>query len=141
MPNIIFYLDKTEGEYTHFEGRTLQDLEEFLYPNQTFQDCCGTIICKEGDKKSTLSVAALKDYGVYVGFFDKNRQWLSLSDRAKLNSVLDVWGDEGLYVSEGLFISPQVAWRYIREFVLTGNVTVDGDWITPDDLPEDGNYI
>lgn len=140
MSTIKFNLDKTEGEYLSFDGQTLQELERFLYPDQTFQDCCGIITRMENEREATLSIAALKGYGVYIGFYDKAKHCLSVSDRRKLSSVLDVWGD-GLYVSEGLFIAPQLAWSCICEFVRTGRISSAIDWITPDELPENGNYI
>lgn len=140
MATITFNLDKTEDDYIEFEGQTIQELESFLYPNQEFKDCCGTITYTENEKKSGLSIAAVNEYGVYIGFSDENRECLSISDRSKLSTVIDVWGD-GLYVSEGLFISPQQAWRCICEFIETGNISEEIDWITPDDLPEEGNYI
>ncbi|MDE7415553.1 MAG: hypothetical protein K2N44_04425 [Lachnospiraceae bacterium] len=42
-----------------------------------------------------------------------------MSDKSKLSNVLDVWGD-GLYVSEGLFIAPDLAWKSICEFAEKG---------------------
>lgn len=140
MATIQFNLDKTENEYIHFEGTTLEELKAFLYPNEGFEDCCGIITCKQGDREIELSIASLKEYGVYVGFFDGKHKYLSLANRTKLSNVLDVWGD-GLYVSEGLFISPQLAWKCICKMIETGEKFEEMDWITESELPEDGNYI
>lgn len=140
MAEITFNLDKTENGYTEFEGQTIQELESFLYPNQEFKDCCGTITYTENGRESRLSIAAVNGYSVYIGFSDENRECLSISDKSKMDSVIDVWGD-GLYVSEGLFISPEQAWRCICEFLKTGGIIGEIDWITPDDLPEEGYYI
>lgn len=140
MAEIKYNIDITEAGYKHFEGTSLQELETFLYPDGIFKDCCGIITCI-GDKGCVnISVASVSEYGVYIGFSDKEHTYLSISDRSKLSSVVDVWGD-GLYVSEGLFISPQSAWKCIRELLETGNLCREVDWITPDELPEEGNYI
>lgn len=140
MPTITFNLDKTENGYTEFEGQTIQELEAFLYPNQEFKDCCGFITYTENDKDTGLSIAAVKEYGVYLGFSEIDRELLSISDKSKLDSVIDVWGD-GLYVSEGLFISPQSAWQCICKFIETGDISEEIEWIDSDDLPEEANYV
>lgn len=140
MATITFNLDKTENDYIEFEGQTIQELELFLYPNQEFKDCCGTIFYTENERKSDLTIAAVSEYGVYLGFSDEDRECLSISDKSKLDSLIDIWGD-GLYVSEGLFISPQSAWQCICKFIETGDISEEIDWITPDDLPEEANYI
>ena len=136
-------IDKTEDDYVHFEGNTIEELEAFIYENSVFADCCGVIDYSEesdGNEGAQLWIAALKEYGVYLGYMKGERIKLSLRDRTKLGSVLDVWGD-GLYVSEGLFIPPEAAWKCIRDFAGSGEVSEDIDWISPDDLPEEGNYI
>lgn len=140
MADIKYNIDLTETEYKHFEGNSMQELESFLYPNGIFKDCCGTI-AYIGDKGSVnISIASVGGYGVYIGFYVKKHTYLSVSDRSKLSSVVDVWGD-GLYVSEGLFISPQLAWKCISELLETGDLCREVDWITPEELPEEGNYI
>ena len=140
MADIKYNIDITETGYKHFEGTSSQELETFLYPDENFKDCCGTITYI-GDKGCVnMSVASVSKYGVYIGVSDKKHTYLSISDRSKLSSVVDVWGD-GLYISEGLFISPQSAWKCICELLETGNLCREVDWITPDELPEEGNYI
>ncbi len=66
------------------------------------------ITYQQNDREIQLSIAFVKEYGVYIRFFDGEQQYLSVSNKAKLRTVLDVWGD-GLYISEGLFISPKLA--------------------------------
>ena len=105
-----------------------------------FKDCCGMIYYKTDDKKSRLAIAALEEYGVYLGYSSNNTKYLSLFDRNKLSNILDVWGG-GLYVSEGLFIAPETAWKGICEFVVTGNMYSGIEWITDRDIPDDGNFI
>jgi len=140
MKEIKFNIDTTEDSYSHFDGKTVGELKEFLYPDRTFRDCCGTITITEDNRQLAVSVAAVKEYGVYIGIYAGDECYLSLYDRDKLEDVVDVWGD-GLYVSQGLFISPELAWSCIRGFLETGERLGEIDWITPDDLPEEGNYI
>ncbi len=142
MTDINYDIDKTENEYIHFEGDTLSELKEFLYSDSVFKDCCGyiTYVNSNANMKADLAIAVLNGYGVYLGFCDEEHVYLSVADRLKLCNVLDVWGD-GLYVSEGLFISPQLAWKGICEFVKTGKWCKEIEWIMPEDLPDEGNYI
>ena len=65
---------------------------------------------------------------------------LSLNDYGKLAETIDVWGDD-LLISEGLFIDFQIAWAAIQEYVNSGTIYENVEWIGPDDLPEGGNYI
>ena len=104
MATITFNLDKTENDYIEFEGQTIQELEIFLYPNQEFKDCCGTITYTENERESNLSIAAVNGYGVYIGFSDENRECLSISDRSKLGTVIDVWGTAYMYRKVCLFL-------------------------------------
>lgn len=140
LATIKYEIDTTEGRYVTFEGKTLQELEEFLYKDQIFKDCCGYITYQNGNQTIDLSIAALKDYGVYLGYAGGDEVWLSLFDQSKLCSVLDVWGD-GLYVSEGLFIDPAIAWSAICEFVETGSRSQEIPWMSYDDFPEEGNCL
>lgn len=140
MADIKYDIDKTEDDYIHFEGKSLKQLKAFLYSGRAFEDCCGMITYTDAKKKVQLSVASLKDYGVYIGYSNQQNTYLSLSDKSKLSNVLDVWGD-GLYVSEGLFIAPDLAWKSICEFVAAGEKCGEVDWMLSDELPEGGNYI
>lgn len=141
MVEVYYDIDLTENEYVHFDGKTFREFEDFLYKDKIFKDCCGYInVHDNGVKTATIAIASLRDYGVFIGYSDRNEEKLSLADRSRLDSVLDVWGD-GLYVSEGLFIEPEKAWKAITEFVSSGKITQDIEWITPDDIPEDGNFI
>lgn len=133
--NITYNIDMTENEYVHFEGKTLDELKDFLYPDR-FMDCCGYI---NGDNNG-IALASVKEYGVFLAYHSDGKTNLSLHDKNTLDKVVDVWGD-GLYVSQGLFIPPEIAWKCICEFVNTGSIHYNIEWISPDDIPEGGNYI
>ncbi len=130
-----YNIDLTENEYIHFDGKTIEELKDVLYPDR-FMDCCGYI----NNNGKCLAVASVKEYGVFLGYSDGENTHLSLHDRNNLDKVVDVWGD-GLYVSEGLFISPEIAWQCIYEFATTGSIHYNIEWISPDDIPDGGNYI
>ena len=132
--NVKYDIDLTENGYVHFEGKTLDELKDFLYPDR-FLDCCGYI---NGDSKGIV-LASVKEYGVFLCYHADGKTNLSLHNNT-LDKVVDVWGD-GLYVSEGLFIPPEIAWQCICEFVTTGSIHYNIEWISPDDIPEGGNYI
>lgn len=133
--NVKYNIDLTEDEYIHFSGNTIEELKDFIYPDN-FKDCCGLI--KNNNK--ILNIASVKECGVYIGYNDGENVRLSLYDRNNLDKVVDVWGD-GLYVSEGLFISPETAWQCIHEFVTTGSIHYNIEWISSDDLPENASYL
>jgi hypothetical protein len=65
-------------------------------------------------------------------------EWLSLRDQSQL-SVVTTCSDEWL-ASEGLFLEPQDAWVAVECFLETGERTDKVNWITPDRIPEDGNW-
>lgn len=140
MAAITYNIDKTETEYIHFDGKSIQELKAFIYSDKNFEDCCGTITYEEDKRKASIAIASVHEYGVYIGYSNSEHIYLSLSDKTKLCKVIDVWGD-GLFVSEGLFISPQLAWKCICELIETGDMCKEVDWITSDELPEEGNYI
>lgn len=140
MKKVKFNIDKTNEAYTHIEGESVQELEKFIYYKNIFEDCCGTITYEDENKKLVLSVAAVKEYGVYLSITDNNKIYLSLSDKSKLSDTVDVWGDD-LLVSEGLFINTGLAWKGICEFMDEGTVCKDITWLAPSELPPEGNYI
>lgn len=140
---IEYQIDITEVGYdSHYdETEDINELKKVIFPNGDFADCVG-YIHTDADKDASLCVASLKEYGVFLGYQnDKASKYcLSLNDRSRLNEVADVWGD-GLYVSIGLFISPELAWKGICEFAASGNLYEGIEWIDPNEVPEDGNYI
>ncbi|MDE7292869.1 MAG: hypothetical protein K2N72_00440 [Oscillospiraceae bacterium] len=64
--------------------------------------------------------------------------WLAVYDETKLDRVVDIYFE--LYVSEGLLLPQELAWKGIEEFIKTGEKSAELKWITPDELPEEGNW-
>ena len=66
---------------------------------------------------------------------------IDLTDPDKLHEVFDVWGDDGMFISKGLFIRKDLAWKCIEEYLTKRSLCAEARWITPREIPEDGNYI
>ncbi len=91
-------------------------------------------------KKATLMIGPNKEYGIYLHFIDveNRRDWLSLYDTDKLDRVVET-ADE-IYASVGLFLPLELAWEGIVAFIESGDMSPKIKWITPDDIPENGNW-
>lgn len=63
---------------------------------------------------------------------------LAVYDESKLGNVVDIYFE--LYVSQGLLLPPNLAWKGIHYFIQTGKKSPELKWITPDDLPKGGNW-
>lgn len=63
---------------------------------------------------------------------------LAVYDKSKLNQVVDVYLE--LYTSVGLLLPAELAWKGISEFIKSGGKSIELEWITPDMLPEEGNW-
>jgi hypothetical protein len=61
-----------------------------------------------------------------------------LNDINNLDDVAETAND--IYASIGLFLIKETAWKGIKKFLQTGELSKDIEWSTPDVIPEDGNY-
>jgi hypothetical protein len=94
-------------------------------------------------RKHHLIVLGHPALGYYLQFlgpkgcFGPEDIWLSLSDRSRLSVVVcpDDW-----QASAGLFVPRAAAWEAIRHFCLTGGRSPAIEWISPQDMPETGNW-
>lgn len=95
---------------------------------------------KENDYSASLEIGASK-YGLFIHFssYTTNEDKLSLFDKTKLNELTEVLF--GLEVSIGLFLPQELAWKVIKEFLETGKASDKIEWISIDDMPEDGDYF
>lgn len=128
------------------ELKSLKDFEE----EWEKRDGSVVLACYEDGRKLKKSWFIINEYeelGVYlshVEFTDPNNDRkrvlrISLGDRNRLSDVVDV--DCDLYVSEGLFIPKDLAWKGIEHYILTGELYDGIEWIDPDEVPEDGNWF
>ena len=78
--------------------------------------------------------------GLYLHYVDRadKKDLLSLRDRDRLHEVAET--AEEIYASKGLFLDRKTAWRVICYFFDTGKNSPEVEWITPDLIPEDGNW-
>jgi hypothetical protein len=118
------------------------DLEElrriFLHPNGPgWQFGDAMIRYDERGQQFTLIVLSHPELGYYLKYLDSCDEWLSLGDASRLAEVVipDDWE-----ASAGLFIAPDQAWLAIKEFCLSGKRTNQIAWITPDQVPDEGNW-
>lgn len=136
-----YNIDTTENHYETVKGdaETLEDIKSVLIKDGTTSNCVGYI--KTDDMpNSTLCLSAEKGLGIFLGITDQSGIHLSLFNAEKLDDVVDVWGD-GLYISKGLFIPEDIAWKGLENYILNGTLWNEIKWITPDDIPENGNFI
>lgn len=89
---------------------------------------------------STLMLGPNIEYGLYLHIIDYTNKTdlLSLYDNSRLDEVAET-ADE-IYASVGLFLPNDKAWEGIKYFFETGKPLSDITWITPDDIPENGNW-
>ena len=135
---IHYDIDTTEGGYQNFRGNveTIDELKELLFKDNQFPDCVGYI---DGEGLG-ICISADKESGVYLGITHPSGDYLSLHDSNLFSEWVDVWGD-GLYISKGLFIPPELAWIGMKELFTDGIVSAKICWISPEDIPEDGQFI
>ena len=94
-----------------------------------------SITFSEGAHKGDMILIADRKLGYYL--IIGHHEWLSLGDRSRLSEVVcpDDWK-----ASAGLFVAPDKAWLAVQEFCKSACRTDQIDWITPDEIPDDGNY-
>jgi hypothetical protein len=97
----------------------------------------------DGGRRTHLIVLQHPKLGYYLhyvgpgGIKDPDDIWLSLGDRSRLGEVVcpDDWE-----ASAGLFVPPSLAWEAIRHFCTSGTRSPVVEWISPRDVPENGNW-
>ena len=98
----------------------------------------------DGQDRKTLGVIADRKGGLYLSYEEYTPHFrtldscFSLYDDKALSEVLTVSDD--FFVSKGLFLPAELAWKGIEHFVKTGMPSPEIVWITADDLPLDGNW-
>jgi hypothetical protein len=100
----------------------------------------GFIDYRDNGHEVTLMIEPNPDYGIYLRFVDDEEgiELLSLSDKNNLSEVVEV--NDDLYASLGLFVPIEEAWKAISDFVTTGRASDRIEWISVEDMPEDGNW-
>lgn len=135
-----------------FEDDDIEDIDPKLmhkyiiddFENYWFSDTNDTEIqyFEDNELMSGLTIGANKVYGIYLRYVNLNtsEEKLSLYDETKVNEVEDA-ANCCLYVSTGCFLPKETAWEVIKYFLETGKASDKIRWISPDDIPENGNYF
>jgi hypothetical protein len=98
-----------------------------------------TIDCYADQTKTSLMMFPHRNYGTYLRFYDEeNKPWLSVGDEKELSRVVEC--NDEWYVSVGLFVPNETAWLAVWDFCLAGGKSAKVKWITPSEIPEDGNW-
>lgn len=136
-----YELDLTDPEYSQKTGGTdLPGALPLLVRESGILDGGTGYLYKDSEPKAQLCIACADGLGMFLGMTAGGREYLSVGDADALSETIDVWGDD-LMVSRGLFIPVRSALYAIRHFAETGEPDPSVQWISPEELPEDGNYI
>ena len=84
--------------------------------------------------KNFLLMCILIIKSIWTIVSSRGEEKLSVFDKSKLNEI--VWTKDICDFSLGLFLPPSLAWKGIKEFLKTGIVSTEIEWISP----EGGNY-
>ena len=91
--------------------------------------------------KSTLMIEpSIEMKMIYLHCIDNvsGKDFLSVYDKNKLDKVVEICDE--IYASEGLFLPLELAWKGIEEYIRTGQLSKEIEWIMPNDVPENGNW-
>ncbi|MBQ8826549.1 MAG: hypothetical protein IJ007_05615 [Oscillospiraceae bacterium] len=156
--NAVIKIDFYSSAYSFTKEISAADLAE-LYDRfikefpQSWVNCSGCLIERFEDNILTerVTVYAYEPLGLSVTY-EKMRdrklkdgrsirvgeQFLAVFDKTKLDRVVEVYCE--LDTSEGLLMPPENAWKGISHFIEKGGMSPELEWITPDIIPESGNW-
>lgn len=143
MKRIVFNAPEDSEEITvrdlgQLRSEMIDDFTEY------WQDGSGEgdiQIFENNQLQSTLMIEpSIELERIYLHFIDNlnGEDWLSVYDRENLEETIEIV--EEVYASAGLFLPLELAWKGIEEYVRTGRRTGQIDWITPKEVPENGNW-
>lgn len=130
------------------EGKTITNIDSNIVYNDVIKNfnnyyfsvstACTEVQYYENNKLiASLFINVHINYGIYLRH-ESNAVKLSVFDKSKLNEI--VWTKDVCDFSMGLFLPPELAWKGIKEFLKTGTASTEIEWISPNDIPEGGNY-
>lgn len=97
------------------------------------------------DEELGLYLSYNEYYDAVVGNINKERVntrlprcYPALYDETLLDETVDIYCE--LFVSKGLLLPPRLAWKGIGYFIAKGEKSPALKWITPDIIPETGNW-
>lgn len=92
----------------------------------------------------TMLVSPHSESGIYLQYIENSGDaknyitYLSLYDDSKLNETLETFDE--IYASRGLFLPIDLAWNAVLDFITSGARSSKITWITPESIPEGGNW-
>lgn len=91
-------------------------------------------------KCATLMIGPNLECGIYLHFINdiNGSELLSMYNENDLTEVVET--AEEIYASRGLFLPLETAWNAIFDFIKTGKPSLNVRWVTPDVIPEEGNW-
>ena len=95
---------------------------------------------KDSEPQAKLRIAAENELGIFLGMTAGDQEYLSLGDADALAETVGVLGDDQ-QIARGLFIPVTAALYAIRHFAETGQPDPAVQWVSPEELPEDCDYI
>lgn len=102
------------------------------------QGSCGaSIVWSDGEAESEMLILYHQVHGYYLQHHDVG-VWLSLGDKSLLSKVVEAAGE--WYASVGLFVMREEAWLAVEEFCRTGRRTSEINWVSAEEVPENGNW-
>ena len=113
-------------------------------------DCAVLKLWEDDINTRVLIIGAVKNYGIsltheinykkmsLIGEINAEQTHLAVYDKTKLEEVVDVHDE--IYASVGLFFPPEIAWKGIEEFIASGGMSLDIEWILAESIPEKGNW-
>lgn len=141
MKKIVFWGNKGDIEI----GDNITWLKDIIFDPSYSYWIAGSgggavVITDDNEPVSTLIIEPNPQYGFYLHYFDDltDAQTMSLYDESLLHEVISALDD--IYASKGLFLPPELAWEGISTYVKNGELSDRIRWITPEMIPEDGNY-
>ena len=138
---IRYELDLADPEYSQLAGGTdLPGALPILLRDSGLLRGGTGYVYRDTDADETLCIAASDDLGLFLGITADGKEWLSCGDPDDLTETVEVWGDD-LLISRGLFIPTKTALAAARYFAETGKPDPAVKWISPEELPEEGNFI
>ena len=130
------------------EGKTITNIDSNIVYNDVIKNfnnycfsvstACTEVQYYENNKLiASLFINVHINYGIYWRQ-ESNAGKLAVCEKSKLNEI--VWTKDVCDFSMGLFLPPELAWKGIKEFLKTGTASTEIEWISPNDIPEGGNY-
>lgn len=110
------------------------------------RSCHGALIDLYDGRKlmHSLIVSPNLKSGIYLQYLENSGDtknyttYLSLYDDSQLDKTIETFDE--IYASAGLFLPVDLAWDAVYEFITSGERSSKTAWITPDRIPEGGNW-